>query len=70
MKKVSVPMTTTVKLALCSLLVAGLSYFAYRELQIDTRGLTINIHIPAKRFDVFRKMFDDPEFFGKINPFR
>jgi len=51
------------------LLVAGLSYFVYRELQFDTRGFTINIHIPAKRADVFRKLFDEfAEFTKKIHP--
>jgi len=55
-------------LVLFSLLVAGLSYVVYRELQIDTRGFTINIHIPAKRADVFRKLFDEPEFAKKIHP--
>ena len=57
-----------IKLFLLSCLVAGLGYFAYRELQVDTLDFTISTHIPAKRSDVFQKLFHEPEFYLKVNP--
>ena len=57
-----------VKLFLLSCLVAVVGYFTYRELQVSTLGLVKKIHIPAKRSDVFQKLFDDPEFYVKIHP--
>ena len=56
------------KLFLLSCLVAVVGYFTYRELQVSTLGLVKKIHIPAKRSDVFQKLFDDPEFYAKIHP--
>ena len=56
------------KLFLLSCLVAVVGYFTYRELQVSTLGLVKKIHIPAKRSDVFQKLFDDPEFYVKIHP--
>ena len=56
------------KLFLLSCLVAVVWYFTYRELQVNTLGLVKKIHIPAKRSDKFQKLFDDPEFYLKINP--
>ena len=56
------------KLILLSCLVAVFGYFTYKELQDNTLSLTKKIHIPAKRSDVFQKMFDDPEFYLKIHP--
>ena len=59
---------TAAKLFLLSCLVAVVGYFTYRELQVSTLGLVKKIHIPAKRSDVFQKLFDDPEFYVKIHP--
>ena len=59
---------TAAKLFLLSCLVAVVGYFTYRELQVSTLGLVKKIHIPAKRSDVFQKLFDDPEFYAKIHP--
>ncbi|CAH3174179.1 unnamed protein product [Porites evermanni] len=56
------------KLIILSCLVAVFGYFTYKELQVNTLSLTKKIHIPAKRSDVFQKMFDDPEFYLKIHP--
>ena len=56
------------KLFLLSCLVTVVGYFTYRELQVSTLGLVKKIHIPAKRSDVFQKLFDDPEFYVKIHP--
>ena len=53
---------------LLSCLVPVFGYFTYKELQVNTLSLTKKIHIPAKRSDVFQKMFDDPEFYLKIHP--
>ena len=57
-----------VKLVLWSCLVAVLSYFAYRELQVHTFSYTVNVHIPAKRSDVYHMVFDNPEIGLKIHP--
>ena len=59
---------TAAKLFLLSCLVAVVGYFTYSELQVSTLGLVKKIHIPAKRSDVFQKLFDDPEFYAKIHP--
>ena len=56
------------RLILLPCLVAVFGYFTYKELQVNTLSLTKKIHIPAKRSDVFQKMFDDPEFYLKIHP--
>ena len=56
------------RLILLSCLVAVFGYFTYKELQVNTLSLTKKIHVPAKRSDVFQKMFDDPEFYLKIHP--
>ena len=56
------------KLFLLSCLVAVVGYLTYKELQVSTLGLAKEIHIPAKRSDVFQKLFDDPEFYLKIHP--
>ena len=56
------------KLILLSCLVAVFGYFTYKELQHNTLSSTKKIHMPAKRSDVFQKMFDDPEFYLKIHP--
>ena len=56
------------KLILLSCLVAVFGYFTYKELQVNTLSLTKKIHIPAKRSDVFQKMFDDPEFYLTNHP--
>ena len=56
------------KLIFLSCLVAVFGYFTYKELQVNTLSLTKKIHIPAKRSDVFQKMFDDPEFYLTIHP--
>ena len=56
------------RLILLSCLVAVFGYFTYKELQVNTLSLTKKIHIPAKRSDVFQKMFDDPESYLKIHP--
>ena len=57
----------TVRFSLSSL-VFFVGYFTYSELQVGTLGLVKKIHIPAKRSDVFQKLFDDPEFYLKIDP--
>ena len=57
-----------IKWILLSCLVAGFGCFVHRELQVVTLGFTINVHIPAKRSDVFQKLYDEPEFYVKIHP--
>ena len=43
-------------------------YFIHRELQMETFAFTLTKHIPAKRSDVYRKFFDEPEFWSKVHP--
>ena len=58
----------SVKFIVVACLVAILGYFIHRELQMETFAFTLTKHIPAKRSDVYRKFFDEPEFWLKVHP--
>ena len=61
-------MMASVKFIVVACLVAILGYFIHRELQMETSAFTLTKHIPAKRSDVYRKFFDEPEFWLKVHP--
>ena len=49
------------KIVYWSSVVAVLGFLAYRELQVDTLGFSLEpIYIPAKRSDVFRMLVMSP----------
>ncbi|XP_078362886.1 uncharacterized protein LOC144647018 [Oculina patagonica] len=50
-----------IKVIFWSCLVAALGYFAYQELTVVTDSISVKMHIPAKRSDVFRLLIN-PEF--------
>ena len=57
------------KIIFLSNLVAILGLLANRELQVLKVGFSLDLlFIPAKRSDVFRLLFDEPEIWLKIHP--
>ena len=61
-------MMASVKFIVVACLVAILGYFIHRELQMETFAFTLTKQIPAKRSDVYRKFFDELEFWSKVHP--
>ena len=49
------------KVIFWSCVVAVFAYFAYQELTVVTDSISVQVHLPAKRSDVFRLLLD-PEF--------